>query len=501
MVSEEKAIEKRAEKIKKWFSNPLNLILIGILIFALGIRIYYWTHTAGQTLWWDEAEYMSTAKKWAFGVPYDLNPQRPPLFQAISALAFMIGLGEQFIKFAFVLLPSLLLVFSVYLLGREMYNQKIGLIAAFLASVSWTFLFWTSRVQPDFFSMSFQVLSVLFMWKYWKNEKVGKFAVYAGVFAALGFYFKVSGLLVPLIIAVFGLLKDRLSAFKIKGYYYFAVAFIVSLIPYFIWSYVEFGTLTAFREGYSNAVGSVLPFGWYTFNFFYTLSDVCTFILFLIGLVLSLKFLLYLDVLARDKNRVFDGDIFGVITLVIVSAFYIFYIRGAEDRWVYLWLPFIFFFVGRSLEIVGKSADKLLKNAGIVLIIILLLVSGYLQVSYSNQLIDSKFSSYSPVKDAGIWVKENSLEGDRLLSISYTQSTYYSERNVSSYSSFKNGSEFDNYLEQNRPKLIQVSIFEPHPEWIYTWTQINQNRLKPFYVSYGDAQKKQPNLVVYEIAY
>jgi 4-amino-4-deoxy-L-arabinose transferase-like glycosyltransferase len=205
-------------KIKNWFKDPHNIAIVAIMLAAFTVRLYYFFQTTGQTLWWDEAEYMATAKHWAFGVPYEVNPQRPPLFQFFASLILRAGLGEQVIKFALVLIPSLAFVYVTYLLGKEMYNKRIGIIASLLAAISWTLLFWTERMQPDSFSILFQVLAVYFMWKYWKglneNNPASKFSILAGIFAALGFYFKVSALLVPAIFLIFILIKDRLSAFK-----------------------------------------------------------------------------------------------------------------------------------------------------------------------------------------------------------------------------------------------------------------------------------------------
>ena len=90
----------------------------------------------------------------------------------------------------------------------------------------------------------------------------------------------------------------------------------------------------------------------------------------------------------------------------------------------------------------------------------------YGQVSHAKQLVDIKKGTYSPVKEAGLWIKENSDENAKVLSISYTQSTYYTERNVSTYSRIENTSAFERYLHENRPDYVQASIFEPHPSWM-----------------------------------
>jgi len=463
MVDEKKELAKRKERLKSWLSNNYNLSLVFIILAAFAIRLYYFVHTSGQTLWWDESEYMSAAKHWAFGVNYDLNPQRPPLFQFLSALVFMVGLGEGFIRFAFVLIPSLIFIIAVFYLGKEMYNEKVGLLSSFFVCVSWTVLFWTARVQPDSFSILFQTLAILFMWRYWK-ENDNKSIIYAGIFAAIGFYFKVSALLVPIIFLVFIIFKDRLSMFKNKQYYKFVGTYLLTLVPYFVWAYSTFGTPFAFRQGYSDAVGTIVPFSWSTLNLFYGLTDNLLFILFLAGLILSLEFLLYFDIVVKNREKMLNPGIFGVLTLIIVSAFYIFYIRGGtEDRWVFLWLPFIFMMASLALVKIYELTGKYGKNIAIIVVLVLLALSGYFQLTHANQIINDRKDSYSPIKDAGLWIKINSDFNDKVATISIPQTTYYSEREIVSYSKVKNSSDFDLFLDENRPRFVEMSLFEPHP--------------------------------------
>lgn len=462
-MSEEKS-QERIKKIKEWFSNPYNAALVLVLIVAFAIRLIFYIKTQGQTLWWDEAEYMSAAKKWAFDVPYDYNPQRPPLFQALSAFAFLLGLGEQFIKFAFVLIPSVALVAAVYYLGREMFNEKVGIIASILTTVSWTLLFWTIRVQPDFFSMTFQVLAVVFMWKHWKSPNT-KWVLYSGFFAALGFYFKVSALLVPMIFIVFILIKDRLDSIKDKYNYYFSAAFLGTLLPYFIWAKINFGNIFAFRVGYISAVND-FAIGWYNLNFFYSLTEGLTFILFIIGVILGLKFLLYLDLLAKDKQKCLEPNLFCILALVFISAFYIFYIRNTDDRWVFLWLPFIFLLVAQPLTLIYEKVSKKQKFIAGAIVILLLGLCVYAQFSHANTIIELKKDSYYPVKNAALWIKANSDKDDKVFSISYTQAVYYSERNVSTFSGAQSANDLDKMILEHKPRYIMISFFERHPTWL-----------------------------------
>jgi len=492
--------ERRKARLKDWLKDKYNLGLLLVLVFAFVIRVRYFLLTRTQTLWWDEAGYMAAAKHWAFGVPFQLEVQRPPLFQFLAALEFMAGFGEVFIKFSLIFLPSVFLVFVVYLLGKELFDKKVGLIAAFLTAVSWTFLFWSSRFQPDFLSMTFQVLAIVFMWKYWKKPKT-KPIIYAGIFAAFGFYFKVSALLVPMIFIVFILAKDRFSALKNKHYYYFSIAFLLTLVPYFLWTKVVFGTFLAFSSGYSSTIIESIPFGWYTLNFFYSFTEGVLFVLFLGGLFLSLRFLLYIDLLVKDKSKMLDPNIFSLLVLIFISAFYIFAMKGAEDRWLFLWLPFIFLLIGNALTFVYRKIRVYGKNLAIIIVLGLLLFGAYSQFNHADQIIKNKLGSYEPVELSGVWMKENSVPGDIVLSRSRTQHTYYTERETFSYNLLDGPDELDAYIGENKPKFFVVSVFERHPEWTNLWVDENQGRLQPVKVYFADAQQTNAVLIVYEIKY
>lgn len=490
----------RLEKIKDWIKNPYNTVLVGIIVFAFVIRLYFFVKTSGQPLWYDEAEYMSTAKHWAFGIPYELNPQRPPLFQLLSALLFMFGFGETVVKALLVLVPSILLVVAVYLLGKEMFDKRIGLIASFLTAASWTLLFWTGRLQPDSFSILFQTLAVLFMWKHWKEGKTS-WVVIAGVLAALGFYLKISALLVPLAFGIFIFIKERMAAFSNKQNYYFAGAFLATLVPYFVWAYLTFGTITAFKQGYSNAFVNPIPFGWYNLNFYYSLTEGIVFALFIAGVLLAFKFILYLDIIVKDKNKGFDPNIFCILVLATVSAFYIFYIRGTDDRWVFLWLPFIFFLVGKALVFMYDFGKKYSKYLAMFVVVGLLCWGAYAQISHAKTIVDVKKESYLPVKQAALLIKDNFGDTDLVITESHVQTLYYAEKPFRSIASFANASEFDKFLMENTQKklILEVSVFEKHPEWIYDWLKNNENRLTAIQAYFADEEKKQPLLVLYKI--
>jgi len=466
--SYEDKITERKEKIKSWIKDPYNLALIGIILLAFAFRLYYFWITKSQPLWWDEAEYMSTAKHWIFGIPYDINPQRPPLFQLLAAIFLFVGFSEATIKFLIVLIPSIFLVFAIYLVGKEMFSKKIGLFAALGSSFVWSYLFWTERFQPDFFSMCFQMLSFLFFWKMIKNPKI-KYAVCTGIFAALGFYFKISALLVPISMFLFILFLEGFWFFKKKHYWIVLASFTGSMIPFMIWQFFIFGNPLAFAPSYIVLdVRSQWNYGWMALTFFQSFPKLLFFILFLIGLALAIFRIAILgDIILKDKKNRENPEVLSLITLIVVALFYVFFIKGAiEDRWVFLIIPFIFYFSAIGFFKISDYFEKINK---ILVFIFLIAVFGffiYAQVQHTSQLIDAKKTSYYQIKDAAIWIKDNSDKNEASLSVSYTQTIAYSERPIYTYSRMSEEN-FTKLLMEKKPKYIMVSIIEPnHPDWI-----------------------------------
>lgn len=80
------------EKVKEWLKNKENLILLAVIIAAFLIRIYYFSITSSQPLWWDEAEYMSAAKGYAGLVNYHLDAIRSPGFPLFASIFFIFGI-------------------------------------------------------------------------------------------------------------------------------------------------------------------------------------------------------------------------------------------------------------------------------------------------------------------------------------------------------------------------------------------------------------------------
>src|SRR3989344_8492417 len=114
-MEEEKKEEVKIEvkpEIKEekadFFKKNSKYFLVGVLLIAFIIRIYYFYLTKNQAVWWDEAEYLVQAKHIAFNLPNTgWFEFREPLMPIIFAFFYKLGLGEMFFRCMMIIMSLL----------------------------------------------------------------------------------------------------------------------------------------------------------------------------------------------------------------------------------------------------------------------------------------------------------------------------------------------------------------------------------------------------------
>ncbi len=484
-------------KSKKFLKENLPIILILILGFA--IRLYYIILTRNQTEWWDAAEYLSMASHWAFGIPFDFNSQRPFLLPLLEALLLRLGGSEFLLKIILELIPSTLVILVSYLIVKEMYNKKLALLISFFMSIFWLILFNTVRLHADIPLLFFSYLAVYYFWKGYVKKEKNYYLYLAFIFIALAFLIKLTAGLFGIIFLVFLLMIDKLKFLKNKHLWLALILFFLILLPYFIWQNNVFGKPTAFLfashvtynpEGIGNK-----PIAWYVLNWIPWMLHTPYFILFLIGLFTLYTLFLSLDLIIKNKSNEGYNDLFIFIWILIVLVYFIFFERDAEDRWLLpIALP-LFILVGKGLYFVYDLIKKYQKEIAFVVFIALILLGGYFQIVRANQTINDKKDSYKEVKDASLFLKENSNPNDIIFSKSLTQVTYYAQRQVIGFGGSE--TEFKEQVKKYKPKYIVFSIFEPHGNAL-TYPDKFKDSLEPVKAYYSGDDKTKYVLVIYK---
>ncbi|MEK6951738.1 MAG: glycosyltransferase family 39 protein [Nanoarchaeota archaeon] len=496
------------EKIREWLNDKCNLGFLLVLLGSIILRIYYFFLTKIQPLWYDESDYISMALHWATGIPYYVNSQRPPLLPFLEFLILKIGGGEILIRFLIILIPSILVVSLTYFVGKEMYNKKVGLIASIIMAVFWEALFNTTRLHVEIPLLFFTYLSILFFWKGYIKKEKKHYVWLFGVFLALAFLTKYTIFLAGFSFLIFLLITERFKFFKNKDLWIAALLFFIILIPYFMWSYASFNTPFPFlKAGGKGDVGrSLIESSKEIFGYIPFFLGWAFFIIFLIGLIaLLVKLFLGFDLLLKRQDKSMDSDFFNLIFMIIFLFYFAFIMRGGEDRWVLPIALSLLLVTGRGFSIIYDLIKKYNRYVAVGLVVILLVIGSYQEIKQADFIIKNKKDTYLQVKEAALWMKENSNPKDKIFSVSLPQTFYYSERETWSYTEDKkhnfisNTSHFEEFLFKEKPKYLTVSIFEYLPPWIVPYIDEHKDGFKPVQVYITQEQK--PLLVIYEVKY
>jgi len=503
-------LKRRERNILKWIEDPHRSFIIAIFLIMLAIRIYYLIVTWNQPVWWDEGDYLNIARMWAFGTPqWDINPLRPLLFPAILAILFKLHAPE-FIMRLIPLLSSILAIILTYLIGKELYNKQIGLMAAFMLSFFWSFLFFSYRILVDVPVATLWLLSLwLFIMGYEHKKKSALWLFIPAII--ITFLMKFTGALLGLIILFYLIITERVKILKNKDLWISLGLGILAALPFLVYETKKFGHPLAF---YTAAIGgrALSPRSlWQTFldyiNTTFPLIEWAFLILFIIGFVILIfELAIGLDLLFKNKEKKLKANLLLLLTflvpfLYIVSIGYGIYI---EERYLFLMYPLMFIIGGKGLYSLFEKTKKYNKPIAIAILVVFLAIGFYQNIAHANDIIQNKKTSFLQVKQAGQWINEHSNENDLIYSL-HTQAElqYAANRRVKGIPG-KTPEELVQTIKETKPKYIVINIFanlDPSDEWKVVFPYVNAHLFTKelSYEPYIDTKKTIPVLTIFSI--
>ena len=403
-------------------------------------------------------------------------------------------------KFLVVLLPAVASVVLLYLFAREVSDKRTAIISSFLLAIFWTHIFWTNRFSTDITGFAFTLLAYFSLWKFYSSRQ-NKWLYVMGASLGLGFLTRIGGVIPLFIIIAFLLVAENLSLLKkywvISGLIAFA-----TVLPYLVWNKLHHGAIFAFFPGYFDAAHTAEklshPIAWWVFNYFYQYNGLVFFLLFLLGLISFANLFLGADILIKNKDTHLRKDLFLLLSIVLPVVFFVFIERNAEDRWIFAMVPAIFIVVSKGLGYVQDFLAKYNKPLAACVVMALLAIGAYWELSQAEASIKFKKDSYAPVKYAGLWMKEHSSKGDVIFTNSVPQMSYYSERKINSV---PGASTFEQDVARLKPKYLVLSLFDASVPVAYKYPEKYPNMLIPVQAYFADAAQKQATLIIYEFKY
>ncbi|MBT96540.1 MAG: glycosyltransferase family 39 protein [Candidatus Pacearchaeota archaeon] len=519
-------IGKREEKVRgvlfNWITDNYDKTFLMILTAAFLIRLWIFFKTMNQPIWWDAGDYLSTAKR--FGLGLDIRDtwyyRRGFFWPFFSAIFFKIGLGEVGLRLSEVLFSTGIIAASYFLI-KDMFNKKLALLTSLGLSLSWIFLFFTARPLTSIPATFFLLTSLLFFWKGYVLKKGNKFIYLFGAFFALAILTRMQYLMFVPVFLIFFFVKEKFRFIRNKQLWITLGIFGLIITPQVILHAQHYGNplidLLTYHLGIEqlsgvSETGEVAGVGGFKTIFVYiknipyildgnqagysslfVLSPI--YFLFIIGF-----FYFFID-LFLGFDKIFKDEIvqkkFFVFLWVAFALMFLGYIAPhLEQRYMMQTLPFLFLIAFSPFVILESFLIKKYKLKEFTIILIILIILSLLlipNIKFGNSLIEVKKTSYLEVKQAGVWLKENSNPEDIIMSDSQPQVQYYSERDTYTFS--RNLSDFEQQIQELNPRFLMISIFEPYPQWTYNYPQENADKWIPAKVYEKD---NQPVLIIYE---
>ena len=515
-----------------WINDNYDKVFLIVLGIAFLLRIWIFLKTYQQPLWWDAADYLSTAKRWGLGLNIrDIwYYRRGFLWPLISAGFFILGFGEKSIRFLEVLFSTGIVAVSYFLI-KTMFNKKLALLSSIGLTASWILLFFTGRPLTSIPATFFLLLALLFFWKGYVLKQNYKFLYLFAIFYALAILIRMQYLLFALPFLVMMFSKEKFHFLKNKKIWIALLIFFIVLSPQIISYTLHYGNPVTDITRYYLGIGVPSQTGQINERTFSTIfnylkemsyilvgqqtsiiSSVFNPLIYLFPIFLIGVFLFFIN-LILGFDKIFKSEelqkklfiFFWILTLFFILGYITDYV---EHRYVIPALPFIFMIAVYPIIKVGafiqkQRISKKLTALIIFTILILLLIPSLI---WTNQLTETKKISYLEVKQAGEWIKQNSNPQDIVITNSLPQITYYSERSTYPFDLGKTGSrtnvtrpEFEEFVSEYKPRYLIMSVFEVHEDWAQQYVQEHQQSLlKPIQ---GYYQEEQPVLIIYEFQY
>ncbi len=524
------------EGVKNWFSKRDNQLLFALMAFVVLTRLYYFIKLGAQPIWWDEGDYLAIAKVWALNLPIPdwwahFTGMRPLLMPMIWAGMFKIGLSEIVLRFITLFLPSIIIVYLVYAVGRDMYNAKTGLIAGFMMSVYWVFMFYSYRLLTDIPSIFFGMLCIYFFWSIYitRNKSWGLYL--SIIFGVLAFSTRFALALVLISIGIYLLFVRRFSLLKDKTLGIAAIVGILSISPYIIYFISTKFYLFKFYFG-TAAVSVHQAIQWNIIPMLFSFINPDTnlanaqaawyFRLWGFALILGIfslyRLILGFDIFLKQEDKKFNADFFIVLFLIVHLVFYIAIFRAANDRWLLMLMPALFILSAKGVLWVGRIIKDYNKEIAIAFIVIIIVGGGYFNYIHADRLIENKKTSYGEIKLGGEWLKQNTAPDAKIITASIVQNEYYSERDSYALGGNNSGLDFcwdkfgalstnetcqaeterrfNERMKTIMPDYYIISVFEPvfTPQWAYTYPQKYNLTIVQAYSN----EQGQPMLAIYK---
>lgn len=382
--------------------NNDSLLLVFIIGLALFLRIWDigWNGFNG-----DESIYSGQAASLLGNEEFTSNfavfRAHPLLLQSLVSIAFaLFGIQDTIARIVPVIFGTLT-VFVTYLVAKQLFNKKIGLICSLVLALMPFHIVFSRQVIVDVPLSFFVVLFLYFITRY-RETGTSFYCYLTGVSCGLCFISKEVGIITLPIFLVYTFLTHSLKLNKIHN---LLLGFVSAIFPYFF--------LILTRQDASNALyqyamfqleryGHGLSFKYHSI----LINEAFGYVLFILCIVSVL--LIWIES-RKPNSRSYRGQI--LLLVLTLGAFFLFYqlLPATGDRFMVTLVP-PGIILGCSILVTNTIRHMRLHKFSYIIIVPLIIFSTNVFLSKVFPIEDLRISDGlgTPWKrEASLWIKNN----------------------------------------------------------------------------------------------
>ena len=500
-----------------------TLIAFAVILLAFYLRFKFMNVNTG--LWWDEADYLGLAKKFWLGIPHEAASWRAYGSGLVLGFFYYIGAGEWMVRFVGVII-STLGVYSAYLFGKQFYNKFVGIVAAALMSAAWIDLFWSARISMNIYALTMWAFSAYFFWRGYVENRGMKYVIAAAAIAAYGIFVYESIGFIYIFFFLYLILTERLSFFKDKRIWIALLVTAIIFSGFFAYNLKTFGniyprifthynTLLLSKDVKQNELQIKLAQGYNYkgvladfFVFWTKMPELLTwpvFAMVILGLAYFVDIFLGFDLFLKKKASLEMKKnlyifLWVLVHLVIFGLHKVFTTMYYEPLYIIPMIPGLYIIAGLGVYKGYELVSKYHKLAAMVFVAAIVIFAFNTQYTYAKNLINSKKDTYAMQREAGEWLKANTIKGDVvggcLMGVPFS---YYSERAIKGVAG-TNYTLFMDKVKKYHPKFVVLDVYEPSG-CPFNEVLSQQEMFKPVQVFFLNGNQQQPVEIILQPNY
>jgi mannosyltransferase len=230
-MNTKKPVHSLLSRITGWVkSNPVSVIFFIIILSSALLRFY---NLGFQSLWYDEAQGINECQ-------YSLNDMcnssnQPPLYFFVErGWIAIFGTSEISVRFPSAIF-GIISVISIYFLGKNLVDKNVGLVTAFLLTISRFAIWYSQEARSYSLYMLLSILSYLFFIRIFKKPSLVSFILYLSTNILLGYTHIFGMFIIFSQIVIFAIyLSDNIKIKLFSKYLIVQLISIISFLP-LIW--------------------------------------------------------------------------------------------------------------------------------------------------------------------------------------------------------------------------------------------------------------------------